>query len=153
MKDVTRAYRESAVRGASPVGLIVILYEEAARSIRRAQHGLQQNNVEQRTLALTHALDVIAHLQATLDFERGGDVARHLSRFYNLMRRRILEANVRPDNTTMDMLAQQFSSLAQVWRQVEHAVGGTREPVPVSPETGASSGADQFRLRGALAET
>ena len=50
MKDPARAYRESAVRGASPVGLIVMLYEEVLRTLRRAQRAIQQNDIEARTL-------------------------------------------------------------------------------------------------------
>ncbi len=81
MKDLARFYRESAVRSASPVGLIVILYEETIRSLRKAQTALKQKNIEQRTLELTHAIKVIGHLQSVLDFERGGAVARNLWNF------------------------------------------------------------------------
>lgn len=153
MKDVTRAYRESEVRGATPVGLIVILYEEVVRSIRRAQRSLQQNNIEQKTLALTHALEVIGHLHATLDFEHGGDVAKNLSRFYTFSRAKILEANVQSNYQTLEMLANEFASFAQTWRQVDRAVSGMGTAASQAHEELARSKADQFQFRGALAET
>lgn len=126
----------------------MILYEEVARSVRRAQRAFEEHDIERRTLALTHALDVIGHLQATLDFERGGEVAHRLSQFYTLMRARILETNVRADKESLESLAQEFTSFAQVWRQVEQAV-----PQPQNSRAGAQARPDEFRLRGALVET
>jgi flagellar biosynthetic protein FliS len=98
MNNPARTYRENAVRAASPVGLIVILYEEVVRSLRRAQRGIQQGNIEQRTLGLTHAVRVIGHLQSVLNFDDGGDVARNLSAFYNGARTEIL-ARATPPRT------------------------------------------------------
>jgi flagellar protein FliS len=122
MKDLARFYRESAVRSASPVGLIVILYEETIRSLRKAQTALKQKNIEQRTLELTHAIKVIGHLQSVLDFERGGAVARNLWNFYNAARTAILGANSDSGNEILEALAADFSSVAQAWQQVDHEI-------------------------------
>ena len=81
MTDPARMYSESAVRGASPLGLIVILYDELIRNIRKAQRAFEAGNVEQRSNSLRHALEVVGYLHSILNFERGGDVARNLARF------------------------------------------------------------------------
>jgi len=52
MTDPARMYSESAVRGASPLGLIVILYDELIRNIRKAQRAFEAGNVEQRSNSL-----------------------------------------------------------------------------------------------------
>jgi len=122
MKDPARFYRESAVRGASPVGLIVILYEETIRSLRKAQTALKQKNIEQRTLELTHAIKVIGHLQSVLDFDRGGAVARNLWNFYNAARTAILNANRESGNEILESLAADFSNVAQAWQQVDREI-------------------------------
>jgi len=122
MKDPARFYRESAVRSASPVGLIVILYEEIIRSLRTAQTALKQKNIEQRTLELTHAIKVIGHLQSVLDFERGGAVARNLWNFYNAARTAILGVDRDSGNEILEALAADFSSVAQAWQQVDHEI-------------------------------
>ncbi|MGA2718858.1 MAG: flagellar export chaperone FliS [Candidatus Acidiferrales bacterium] len=128
MNNPARTYRENAVRAASPVGLIVILYEEVVRSLRRAQRGIQQGNIEQRTLGLTHAVRVIGHLQSVLNFDEGGDVARNLSAFYNATRTEIL----RPGNASADeaigTLAAGFSTLAETWKQVDREIGDASAP-------------------------
>jgi flagellar protein FliS len=119
-QDPARAYREAAVRGASPVGLIVILYEEIIRSIRKAQRALAVGKIEERSNALTHALEVVGHLQTVLDFEKGGALARELSTFYTLARAKLVELNVDPQDGKLDDLAQEFAVMKTAWQRVEH---------------------------------
>jgi flagellar secretion chaperone FliS len=125
MTDPVRMYRESAVRGATPVGLIVILYEEVIRSLRRGQHSIEQNEIEQRTGGLNQAIRIIGHLQAMLNFDAGGEVARNLSHFYNVARTEILEANRTGDAAALGSLAGDFSALREAWQQTDHALGDT----------------------------
>ena len=56
------AYQQSTARGASPVGLVVSLYDTILRDFRRALAALDSNNVELRVFELNHALTVIAHV-------------------------------------------------------------------------------------------
>jgi len=121
MRDPVRSYRESAVRGASPIGLIVILYGEIVRSIRKAQRALGAGNIEDRSNALTHVAEVIGYLQSILDFERGGQVARELSQFYGLMRAQVFEVNVSPTHEGLEALANQFEKVATAWEQTDRA--------------------------------
>ena len=133
MNHPARMYRESVVRGASPVGLIVILYEEVVRSLRRAQRGLQQGNIEERTLGVNHAVRVIGHLQSVLNFEAGGDVARELSAFYNAARAQILRASGGSGEETLGTFAADFSTIAEAWKQVDRELGDTSVAVPSIP--------------------
>jgi len=79
-------YQQLAARGASPVGLVVSLYDTILRDFRRAQAALVAGNVEQRVFELNHALTVIAHLQSVLNHERGGEAAKTFDRFYEIAR-------------------------------------------------------------------
>ena len=124
MSDPVRSYRESAVRGATPVGLIVILYEEIIRSIRRAQRALRDGKIEDRTNALTHAINVIGHLRGILNFEIGGPVARNLASFYDAMQAQILAANIQANSEAMEAIAQAFSTVKEAWLAVDRDVSG-----------------------------
>ena len=151
MKDPARAYRESAVRGASPVGLIIILYEEVLRTLRRAQRAIQQKDIEGRTLALSHVLDIVGHLQATLNFEQGGEVAGNLSRFYDVVRAKILEANLHSNSEILEMLSKEISLFINTWQQVERAVTNSAAPSsPHSPMAAANQPAEVFQTSGAI---
>src|SRR5271163_353206 len=93
--DARTYYREVAVRGASPVRLVICLYEQAIEDLRRAVIALEKGAIEIRTREINHALMVIAQLQGSLDMERGGEVAKNLHHFYNTVRSGLIEAQVK----------------------------------------------------------
>lgn len=126
--DARSSYRESTVRGASPVRLVISLYEQAIEDLRRAVIALEKGDIEVRTREINHALMVIAHLQGSLDMERGGDVAKNLAHFYNLLRAGLSEAQVKQSS---NLLQQQISQLVEVheaWIVVERATTTTPNP-------------------------
>lgn len=150
MRDPVRSYRESAVRGASPLGLIVILYDEIVRSIRKALHAFETGNIEARAKALTHAVEVIGYLQSVLDFEKGGDVARKLSQFYNLMRAKLLETHITPTRDGLEMLAREFAKMGAAWQQAERTLQGTGGQ-PGESQPGVAEALKDFDVRGPVA--
>jgi flagellar protein FliS len=133
INNPARMYRESAVRCASPVGLIVILYEEVVRSLRRAQRGIHHGNIEERTMGTTHAIRVIGHLQSILNFEAGGDIAHELWAFYNAARTQILQASGAGGYEAVGTLAAGFSSIAEAWKRVDSELGESSSAVSSIP--------------------
>jgi len=119
-------YRESAVRGASPLGLVVILYEEIVRSIRKAKRAFESGDIETRGKSLTHAVEVIGFLQSIVNVDEGGQVARDLSKFYNLTRVKLLEVHIQPTPDGLEMLAREFAKVAAAWQQAERLVAQQR---------------------------
>src|SRR5271168_3011094 len=81
--SIQQMYREASIRGANPVALIVKLYEQLIEDMRHVAIAIDQNNIELRSNRIKHAILVIGHLQSSLDFERGGKVARDLEDFYH----------------------------------------------------------------------
>jgi len=142
------SYRESSVRGASPVRLVISLYEQAIEDLRRAVLAVDHGDIEARTREINHALLVIAQLQSSLDMDRGGEVARNLARFYGVLRAGLAEAQ---QKQSADLLEQQISQLAEVheaWLEVERATstpapsapGPSSSALPVSPAASPSAG-------------
>ena len=138
MRDPVRSYRESAVRGASPLGLIVILYDEIVRSVRKALQAFERGDVETRGKQLTHAVEVIGYLQSILDFEKGGQVARNLSDFYNFMRGKLLQIHITPSREGFEELAREFAKVGAAWQQAERSL--TQPPGNGSPSTAEGRG-------------
>lgn len=150
MRDAAKMYRESAVRGASPLGLIVILYEEIVRSIRKAIRAFESGDIEARGKALTHAVEVIGYLQSILDFEKGGDVARNLSSFYNLMRGKLLEIHISPTHDGLDLLAREFAKIGAAWQQAERSL---TQPAASQMQKVIDIGSDIGRVAAASQES
>ena len=113
-----RAYQQNAAFGASPVELVVLLYDAALRSLHRAAKAIDAGDIEKRTAALNHVLEVAAELQAALNFERGGEVAQNLNGFYSAVQKQVLEAGVRNSRPGLEALISQFASLRDAWAEV-----------------------------------
>jgi flagellar secretion chaperone FliS len=134
------SYREAAVRGASPIRLVICLYEQAVEDLRRAVDALEKKDIQARTRAINHALMVVGQLQGTLDMQRGGEVARHLDRFYSVVRAGLISAQCKQ---SAEIIEQQIAHLALVhgaWLEVERSTMLSASGLPGSePEQRASS--------------
>lgn len=116
---IISAYQQNSVQGASPVGLVLALYDTILRDFRRALEAMDRGNVETRVFELNHSLTVIAHLKSVLDRERGGEAALQFSAFYEITRGMILAVNVNSSRDTLLKLIEMFSSMRKAWQQAE----------------------------------
>jgi flagellar protein FliS len=117
------------VRGASPVRLVICLYEQAIEDLRRAVIALEKGDIEGRTRGINHALTVIAQLQRSLDMDRGGEVARNLARFYGVVRAGLTEAQEKQSTRILEQQISQLAIVHEAWLEVERA---TAAPTPAS---------------------
>jgi flagellar secretion chaperone FliS len=75
----------------------VMLYRGAARFVGIAVEGIEAHNIELANEKLGRAQAIVFELIATLDLERGGELASNLLRIYEYMNHRLVEANLRKD--------------------------------------------------------
>jgi flagellar protein FliS len=122
MNTAAQIYTQLSLEGASPMGLVVALYDNALKSLHRARRAIEANDIELRTKHLNHVLCIVAHLQGSLDLEHGGEVARTLLQFYTYARARVLEVSLTNSKEKLNDLASHFSSLRAAWQVVESQV-------------------------------
>ena len=127
--DARQLYQDSAVRGASPIELVVVLYDSAIHDMRRALAAIRTGEVETRANRIAHALIVLQQLQGTLDFERGGSAAYQFQQFYNVIRAKVLEAQMRGSWELLDQQIRYMSEVRECWMEAKRQLEGS-EPVP-----------------------
>jgi flagellar protein FliS len=137
--DARSFYREAAVRGASPVRLVVCLYEQAISDLRRAAIAMEKGDIEARTRSINHALLVIGQLQGTLDMEAGGEVARNLLRFYNLLRAGLIEAQGKQSKEIIEQRIANLTAVHEAWQQVERDAGPAQPASELAQATSLAS--------------
>lgn len=136
--DARSSYREADVRGASPVRLVVLLYEQMILDLTRAMQATEQRDIERRTREINHAIRVIGFLQGTLNIEQGGQVAANLLRFYHTLRGALVEAQARASS---QILADQIACLLKVreaWVEIEK-IEAEKSPANSLPQSRNSS--------------
>lgn len=109
----------SRVEGASPHKLIAILFEEVLRAIDGTKLAMERGDIARQADRRARALSILQALDASLDMERGGEVAANLSKIYREGRRLIAAGTreKRPDmiERARDMLVE----IATAWEQIE----------------------------------
>jgi len=121
MTDPRIAYRQAAAQGASPVQLVLRLYEQIIEDLRQALKAIEQNRIDLRTNKINHAILVIGHLQSRLNFEAGGEVSQNLDRFYNVLRSSLMEAQFKASSELISARINDLLGLRGAWLEVEKA--------------------------------
>src|ERR1700722_7270254 len=94
MKNPALAYRQFSVQGATPLGLVVMLYDGAIAAMQRAMAAIENHDIEKKCAELSKAQAIVAQLEGTLNFELGGEVAQTLKILYMHARGQMLKANI-----------------------------------------------------------
>ncbi len=140
--DPRKMYQDSAVRGATPIELVVLLYDSAIEDMRRALAAMKNGDVEARSAGVGHALMVLNQLQGTLDFEHGGGAARQFEQFYNLVRAKLLEAQMRNSPDLMQKQVRFMSEVRDCWVQARRILQPTL-PAELTPPPVTSPAAEE----------
>ena len=130
-----KAYQEvnvsSAVNSASPVRLIVLLYEGALGALTSAKLEMGNNNVVAKARLITRAIDIINGLRAALDPGKGGEIAASLENLYEYMVRQLTMANLKNDPELLDEVHRLLTELHGAWLNLaEQEVGGRAAGAP-----------------------
>jgi len=113
------AYRNSSIAGASPIGLMVVLFDTLAGDLRRAATAISQNDIERRCKELNHATLVIGRLESWIDLENGGESARNLSQFYACLRAKMMEASVAMSAAVLNAQIEMILQVRSAWQQLD----------------------------------
>ena len=86
MKVNPKSTDRTAIHSASSVRLAIVLYDQLIQDVSRADDALALRRSELCAAEISHALAMVAYLQATLRQNGGPDVERKLGRFYTMLR-------------------------------------------------------------------
>lgn len=116
-QDLQLSYRRAAIEGASPIGLVIALYDQLTTDYRRAAAAIRRGDIEGRIAELNHALTVLAQLESWIDRDRGGELAVNLTVFYGHLRARMMEASLRQNAALLDELIGLVLHVRTAWQQ------------------------------------
>lgn len=116
-----QSYVRTQVGSATPVELVVMLYDAAIRSGDAAHAAMVAGDVHARRPAISKLMAIIAELQASLNVERGGAIASELDRLYTYMLSRLLTAISEQDPRPVDEVRRMLATIAEAWREIARA--------------------------------
>lgn len=111
-------YAQSSVLEASPLRLVIALYEGAIGAVEQAKGALTSGDILGRSRHITKAVSVLAELMCSLDHEKGGEISANLKRLYSYMQQRLLAAHATKSAEPMDEVVKLLSNLLESWQQL-----------------------------------
>jgi flagellar secretion chaperone FliS len=116
------AYRRIDVAGrtagADAPALVQLLYEELIHALRGAAWAAENRAHAQRSERVTRATAILFALEAGIDFDKGGEVARTLAGLYAGARAQVVGASLGRDGTPFRRVADDLEEISRAWAQV-----------------------------------
>lgn len=113
-----RTYATTQIQTASPVQVIVLLYDGTIQAMKLAQEGMRKNNRDDKARFLGRALRVVSELSASLNMEQGEKVAKELSRIYEFVIYELTQANLLDQPERLDVPIRCLSLIREAWQDL-----------------------------------
>ena len=98
--------------------LLLMMYDGAIKFLTHAKVGLEAGDIMKFARFLSKGQAIIAELMNTLDFEKGGKIAKDLSRLYDFMLFYLTEANLHKDPKKIQRVISLLETIAGAYREI-----------------------------------
>ena len=112
----------SSVHDASPHKLIALLFDACQENLAIAKGGIERKEIKIKAEAIKKAIDIIVRLQASLDFEKGGQIATKLDDLYSFCTNRLALANAVNDTAMIDEVFRIIAEIKAGWSEIDGMV-------------------------------
>jgi|SaaInlV_150m_DNA_5_1039734.scaffolds.fasta_scaffold66104_1 flagellar secretion chaperone FliS len=112
---------ESKIAASNPHGLVAMLLDGALEKLARASGFIERGDVSAQGAAISGAINIIDSLRASLDIDKGGEIAQGLNSLYDYMERRLLEANIKSDSAIVAEVVSLISQIKSAWDAIPSA--------------------------------
>ncbi len=113
----------------------MLLIDGAIDKIRAARLAMERNSIGDKGTNISWAISIIDGLRASLNMEKGGELASNLDRLYEYMVRTLVEANLNSDRRKLNEVEALLIEGRLAWKAIEEEVEG-HGAAPVQNEIG-----------------
>ena len=106
----------TGVATANGARLVLMLFDGLLDSLSASRGHIQHGNIIEKNKSIGRASKILIGLQGTLDFERGGELAQHLSDLYAYMIRRLVHVNAQNDLNVLQEVQHIVSEIRSAWQ-------------------------------------
>jgi len=106
---------QSGAEFANPHRLIQMLLDGALEKMVIARSHMERNNIQGKGENISWAIRIIGGLQASLDKDKGGEIAETLGSLYMYLVTRLSEANAQNEITMLDECITIINNIKEGW--------------------------------------
>jgi len=139
-----------ATRTVGKTRQVVMLYDGVIRCLKQAEIAIAEKRIEERFKLLQRASEIILGLQNSIDFDKGGEVAMTLHRFYTGISVRILSVNFKKTEgqALCKSIIEELKQMRDVWDSIDRTLDAGKSPAEnpappaqtAQPSSAAASG-------------
>jgi flagellar secretion chaperone FliS len=115
---MTNKYRETEILSAAPERLLIITFDGLIAAMTRARVAAAASRSDVLFPALEKSRDILGELLASLDFNRGGAIARQLSSIYVFQLSQLQTMGMTPDVRMLERLTAQIRELRDAFAEI-----------------------------------
>ena len=115
-------YKKSAAETATPVKLLVMLFDGAIRFTSRAQNAIKENDFETANNMLLKVQDIFEELMFTLDKEKAEEIALNLYDLYSFYRQEVIHINITKNAERLNPVLEFLNDYRIVWVEAARLV-------------------------------
>ena len=148
VKAYANVEMETGVFAASPHRLILMLFDGAKQALNNALMHMRNKQMADKGRSIAHAIRIISDgLQASLNKDVGGELARNLDNLYGYMTNCLLQANLENSEAKIMEVLGLIETIRSAWVQIgEPQTSGSAVGLPprnestVTPVTAQTKG-------------
>jgi len=119
------AYRRQDILTASPIDLVVMLYDALKRNIVMGKRGIASKNVPVAHKHLMKAQMILTELINSLDMNY--EISEELLDLYEFALKSIADANMHKDESPLDPVLEMVDSIREAWKEISNSSRGTMQ--------------------------
>lgn len=111
-------YQNDSVMTASPMDLVVMLYDALIKQIKLSDIFLENREYEKVNQRLSRAEDIVSELLCSLDLSY--PISEELMKLYDFMLQELIQINLQKDRSRISPLLEIVESLREAWVSVRN---------------------------------
>jgi len=122
MSKVANAYKNTeiatSVSSANANDLILLVYSRVLENLRLGKQELENNRPGIKEFSMVNEL-INLGLVASLDYQKGGEIAQNLRKIYLWAMHMVIEARLTNSHEKLDEVINIFNGLSQSWESIK----------------------------------
>ena len=142
------AYKKASVNTLDQNKLIIMLYDGAIKNASFAVEHMKSGEIEKVHNCLIKAKNIVTELMATLNMEKGGDVAKNLQSLYSYMFSQLIEANMEKKTQPILVVIDLLKELRVAWVEINKKSKTQSKVSQINPQHNQDNSEKRIRVTG-----
>ena len=142
------AYKKASVNTLDQNKLIIMLYDGAIKNASFAVEHMKSGEIEKVHNCLIKAKNIVTELMATLNMEKGGDVAKNLQSLYSYMFSQLIEANMEKKTQPIVVVIDLLKELRVAWVEINKKSKTQSKVSQINPQHNQDNTEKRIRVTG-----